>query len=303
MGLQQTITPPRVAILCGAGLRIVLFLLLLHGLIFLIISGLPDAATRILGPWVANQAALEERRSQLGPPRAYVADLKAIFRGDFGKSVTGEPVVTIFQRRLIRTAPITIAAVILAGALIFSTLVCLPVCGRHQEHFIALFLRAVTLTPPFFLTLALVATADAAVGGIHSKWGQSLLMASCAAIPAAASLNAALLPVLGLLVTGPIATCYRAKGLSEWELRFRFLKNLAQSGAPLLPNTVLSVVLSTLAAELVLDWPGFGRLFAEALRAGDKDLLRAWLLLTGAIVLVLSLVWPVKPSSLSDTAF
>ena len=276
-------------------LRICVFLLILHAAIYGLTEVLPSAVTRMLGPWVANEQFLEFQRGRLPTERGYLADIRATATGDFGRNVAGIEVRTILRPRLLRSLPSVAFALLLAAVGTIVLLLLIPIGRSRIARGSDFVLRCASLFPPFFLSLCVVAVSDLAIGGLNSEGGKILLMSVGAALPTTAALLTALVPVLNELMASGVATVYRAKGMDDLMIRKRFVRNLIHESVPLLPNTILGIVLSTLAAEIVLDWPGFGRLLAEALHSGDQVVLRIWLLLVGIVVLSLSLAWPLSP--------
>lgn len=94
-----------------------------------------------------------------------------------------------------------------------------------------------------------------------------------------------------VVLRAPFITAARARGLSEWHIACRHA----------LPNALLPVIALSgmqlgyalafaIVTESVFQWPGLGSLFLDAVLHADLPVISAYIVLTGALFVVLGLV-------------
>ena len=255
-----------------------------------------DAASELLGRGL-SEATLEAERARYGLDQSvlehYREWLGRAARLDLGTSLRyGRPVGELVGERAVNTA------ILAASALILATLVGVPlgvVSGsRRGTRLAALIGNASTVSislPPLLLSLGLaflaVRTGWFPVGGmIAARVAESgaasrafdvlwhLVLPSVAlALPLAATLERIQSQAIEEVLGEPFMRCAASRGLPRSRLIWRHA--LRASSRPVLAVygiIVGSLLSGSFAVEIVMAWPGLGRLTYDALLARDVHL-------------------------------
>lgn len=295
---MSTGTTPRPSALtrcmASAG-RIVAFLLLLDILLFIIFDVLPSAELGQLGVLAVDPALLERARERMGTTGPWHERLFEhwiqLGRGSMGHSLIGNySIGEVIRRRVGRSLPLWIGTLSL---LPLAVLAAMPYATRRRDVLrgaarwfgqlcgVPQFLSAAVLFSAWIILAAAVPTVTHA----PLRWG--LAIVSCAALP---------LGVLFVAAANTFERCaserfcdtYLSLGM-EWPMiRRRLLLNAVLALRPLIARLVLWTVTGSVLTETVFGITGFGQLLVEAMRMGDINIARSWMLLAGGTVLAVT---------------
>lgn len=255
-----------------------------------------DVTSELVGTGVsAETIALQRTRYGLDRPifEQYAAWLGRSMRFDFGTSLRyGRPVSELVGERAFGSGILALTALVLA------TIVGLPLgvlSGSRQRSAVATLVRGLSVTslslPPLLtsLVLALVAaqTGWFPVGGMGSLDAQELgwfgraadlawhlaLPAVAIALPIAAVLERLQSQALAETLEEPFILSALGRGVSRPRVLWVHALRIAIRPVVAVYGIVVGSLLSgSFAVEVVMAWPGLGRLMFEALTARDVHL-------------------------------
>lgn len=238
----------------------------------------------------AEVRALARQRLGLDQPLAvqYGRWLWGAVRLDFGQSsLYARPVGDLLRERVVNTAILATAALILAGAIGIGLGV---LTATHEGTPFARLARALSALflsiPPFIGSLVLVLVAArtgwAPIGGMSSAdaapwWERWLDLARhlpvpalALALPLAATLERVQAESLGSLLVQPFVVATRARGVPERRAIRRHAWPVSLGPVLGLYGLMIGSLFSgSFAVEAVTAWPGLGRLMVNALLARD----------------------------------
>lgn len=293
-----------------------LLLWLVLSLIFALLELAPgDSADRLLDPRISSQQR-ETLRAAYGldrpPHQRYVRWLAALFRGDLGVSFRqNRPVSEVLGDHLAPTLMLAAAALLVQNATgLLLGVAAAQRAGRRTDHLIRAGSVLLFSLPTFWVGLVALAVLSHWLGLLPT--GQMRTMGADALSPVARLLDLLrhlLLPalVLGLAAGGATARYVRnglldslgeefvrtarAKGLTR--RRIVWLHALRNAATPLVQIFGLSLpflLSGALVVEVVFSWPGLGRLTYNSVMARDYPVVLATTALSGALVILGSLV-------------
>ncbi|MFT4043329.1 MAG: ABC transporter permease [Gordonia sp. (in: high G+C Gram-positive bacteria)] len=279
-------------------------------IVFLCCQALPSDPARVaLGPQ-ATQADVETLRHQFGLDRPiwtqFATWLGDLLRGDLGTSInTGRPVSTLIGDRLINSAVLLLAAIVLAVLVSITTGLLLARRADSTTDHIASTLMIVALAVPDFALGALLIM-------LLSTNVFAILPATSALDPAQPLLgqaNLVVLPALTLAIgVGAYLTrlvrsaaieqlgsdhiaAARLRGIPESRILFRHV--LPNAVIPAIHGLALTtgVLLGgTLAVETIFAYPGVGSELNTAVQQRDFPVIQALVVIIAAIVVIVTLL-------------
>jgi ABC-type dipeptide/oligopeptide/nickel transport system permease component len=240
----------------------------------------------------ASRAAMARERERLGLDRSvtssYLEWLGRATRLEFGESFKfGRPVASLVVERAGNTAELALAALVVATALGLP----LGVVAGTRSGFVPSVIRAVSVValslPPLILAILLAwvaaragwwpdASAQHSAGIVSRSIDHLRLLALpvCAlALPVAATLERLQARAIRDALDEPCLLAASARGIPTSRLRWRHALSLALTPVLSVYGLMAGSLLSgSLAVEVVMAWPGLGRLMYEALLGRDVNL-------------------------------
>ncbi|MCG8505548.1 MAG: ABC transporter permease [Sphingomonadales bacterium] len=291
-------------------------LAILSVVIFALIRMVPgDPAVFMVGD-LADAAALDEARRELGLDRPYAVQyflwLGNVLSGDLGRSVmTGQPVTEAIAARFPVTAQVVLVA--MALALLAAVPAGLFAGWRHNtpaDFAVVLIMNIFLSIPSFWMGLMLILAF-----GIYLDWLPTVGYVSVAD-DLAAGLEYLIMPVLAVVfievatltrmmrastievLRQEYVTHARAKGLPERVVLARHVFKNAFAPTLTLMGLMLGSLLGGVAViETVFTLPGIGRLLVDSIYARDYGVVQGVLLFVAltyvAVNLTVDLLYPV----------
>ncbi len=263
---------------------------------------------------------IEIRRQQLNLdkpiPQRYAIWLTDFARGDFGEDNKGREVRPILIRRLLITLRMVVAAAVVALVLAVAVGVFSAVRQYSLGDYTFTFLGFLFLSTPVFWLAALLKEFGAirinrffGAQVVYTVGAQSPTLPADLAGRLANYAGHMVLPVLALaLISFAAWSRYqrasmldvmqsdyirlaRAKGISS----FRVLTRHAMRTALIPLTTVVAIDFAVIIGgavitEQVFAWNGMGSLLIQGIRDNDPNLVLAWLMVTGVVVVTLNLL-------------
>ena len=242
-----------------------------HGLVYLLVGVLPDAAVVSLGLEGARADSVAAFHTAHGT-RRYIEVLADLAVLDFGTSLDGIAVGEELARAVTATLPRLILAFCVIALVAGAVALLAPVDRDGLDRVASM----IAFLPPYlapFIALLLLLSAQSLLGGIVSDvWTQVLAILAIAIAPAA------LIAVQTSNITrrnlaSDFARTVAAVGAKPLRVRLRLLHNLAAEIVPSLEKMFASMVAALLFAEPILGLAGFGTTAVRAVRRTDLDLL------------------------------
>lgn len=281
--------------------------------------GDPLADLRARNPPVPEEV-IENRRQELGldqpPLQRYTEWATGIVQGDFGDDLNGQPVNEILWRRLGRTLRMVIASVVVALVLAVGVGVLSATRQYSKTDYFFTFSGFLFLSMPVFWLAALLKEFLAVE---FNDWvGRRLIYTTGAESPRlpddlpgrlANYAGHLVLPTLALaLISYAAWSRYQrnsmldvmgsdyirlAKAKGAGRARVVFRHGLRNALIPL--TTVVAIDFGAvfggaIITEEVFGWAAMGDLLIEGLREYDVNIVLAWMMVTGVIVIVFNLV-------------
>ena len=242
-----------------------------HGLVYLLMGVLPDAAVVSLGLEGARAESVAAFHTAHGTRQYHevLADLVVL---DFGTSLDGIAVADELARAVMATLP----RLMLACCAIGFVSVAVALFAAADRNGLDVIASLIAFLPPYlapFLALLLLLSVQTLLGGMAPEvWTQVLAILAIAAAPGA------LIAVQTSNITrrnleSDFARTLAAVGAKPLRVRLRLLHNLAAEIVPSLEKMFASMVAALLFAEPILGLGGFGTTAVRAVRRSDADLL------------------------------
>jgi peptide/nickel transport system permease protein len=274
-----------------AARRIVLAILMVWAVssaAFVLTRLAPGDATTV-EDWQGNERLRAAERQRLGLERPLIVQYAAWFEGvvrfDFGQSsMYARPVRDLIGERAVNTAILAVAALVMAallgvGAGIY-TATCAGTVGARATRIASIVLLS---TPPLIgslvLVLIAVRTGLAPAGGMRSAAGPAswtdllahLVLPACAvALPLAATLQQVQSQALGECLGRPFVGAALARGVGRRQTVARHAWPVSLGPVLGFYGLMIGTLLSgSFVVEIVMAWPGLGRLMVDALVARD----------------------------------
>jgi peptide/nickel transport system permease protein len=241
----------------------------------------------------------------------YFKWLRGIIHFDFGISLVYQvPVSALIKERLLNTLLLSIIALLLIWILSIPLGV---LCATHQYKWLDQLLSGLSFIgislPTFFFAFILLYFASNTgilpTGGMidlghneYSLWGKFIDYAKHLIIPVTVLTMASVAGMLRIMRANmldelhmPYITMARAKGLSETKTIYKHALRNAVNPMVTIFGYELSGLLSGAAlAEIILSWPGLGRLMLDALMQQDLYLVMAILLVSSILLIFGNLI-------------
>jgi len=281
---------------------------LLHGIVVLLgisvivfgLTWLTGDPASVLLPINTPPEQVQVFRHTMGldqpPPVQYVAFLGRALHGDFGVSLRNRtPALPLVLQRL----PVTLW--LMAAALVFAVITALPLGvlaaafhGRAPD-FIARFIALVgqSVAAPWLGIMLIFLFA------VNLRWLPSsgasrpesvILPAIVAGAYSAAGLTRLLRSSLLEVMGNDYIRTARSKGLTERHIVWRHaLKNAAIPVVAFLGLQITFMFGNTVIAEAMFAYPGMSRLAVDAIATRDTPVIQAFVLLAGALVVMVNL--------------
>jgi oligopeptide transport system permease protein len=267
--------------------------------IFALAFALPtNPAAALAGERAADPAfvAAIEARYHLNEPlwRQYLYYVQGLLHGDFGETVTGQPIAPMLAERLSVSAQLAAVAVLIAcvlgiGAGMLASL------NRHRtiDHIV----RAATLAGlsiPFFViafVLQLVVGVKLQwlpVSGLEAGWKSLLMPGFVLAVASTAYITRLTRSQLIEQLDEDYVRLATAKGLGRWRVvRHHALRNSLIPVVTFAGIEFGALFGGAVITELIFNIPGLGQALARAIYLGDKP---AVVGIVTAIILVYALI-------------
>lgn len=264
-------------------------LFLVSGIIFLVLQVIPGDPAQIILGIQATPETLQELRHKLGLdlplPIQYGKWVRAVFRGDFGMSITYEiPISELILSRLLVTIPLAILSIFFAVA--FSIPLGIYAARRRNkpgDYGVMIFSQIGLAIPAFWAGILLILLFAVylqwfSAGGFKS-WTESPLGALKSLLLPALSLGLIRAAVLARLTRSCMLEALgddyirtaRSKGLSERVVVYKHaLRNALIPIVTIIGLQMGELLAGAIVIENVFNLPGLGRLIFLAI--GQRDL-------------------------------
>lgn len=267
-----------------------------------------------LNPEISKET-LEQLRARFGLDKPlitqYLKWLRGILHLDLGTSLVYQvPVAILIKERLLNTLLLSIIAMLAVW------LISIPLgilCATHQYKWGDQLLSGISFIgislPTFFFAFLLLwltsTTGILPTGGMidlghneYSLWGKFIDYAKHLVIPITVLALASVAGMLRIMRANmldelhlPYITMARAKGLSEKTTIYKHALRNAVNPMVTIFGYQLSGLLSGAAlTEIILSWPGLGRLILDALLQQDLYLVMASLLVSSVLLILGNLI-------------
>lgn len=267
-----------------------------------------------LNPEISKQT-LEQLRIKFGFDKPlivqYIKWLWGILHFDFGTSLVYQiPVAVLIKERLLNTLLLSLTSLLVIW------IISIPLgiwCATHQYKWSDQLLSGISFIgislPTFFFAFILLYLASTTglfpTGGMidlghneYSIWGKFMDYAKHLIIPVTVLTLASIAGMLRIMRSNmldelhlPYITMARAKGLSEKTTIYKHALRNAINPMITIFGYELSALLSGAAlTEIILSWPGLGRLILDALLQQDLYLVMASLLVSSILLILGNLI-------------
>lgn len=299
----------------------VLVLLVASMLIYFTVTSFGDPLAELRGrnPPVPEQI-IELRRSQLNldrsPPERYALWLGGVVQNDFGDDLQGREVAPRLWAAMLITLRMVVAATVLAVVLAVGVGVYSAVRQYSAGDYVATFAGFFFLSTPVFFLAALLKEYGAirinrVLGGqwVYTIGAQSPNLAGTFWERMADYAGHMVLPVVSLAVISFAAwsryqrasmldvlnsdyiRLARAKGISSARVLVRHgLRNALIPLTTVVAIDFAAVIGGAIITERVFAWPGMGTLLIDGITRYDPNVVLAWLMVTGLVVIVFNLI-------------
>lgn len=239
-------------------------------------------------------------RTELGLDRPayiqYIAWISRVFQGDFGASyINGKDIMQELWLRL----PITMELAVLA--LFFTTvigitlgIVCAIYQGSRLDNTVQFFTNLMLAVPGFWLALLLILLFGEILRLLPTSGGDGLQSFILPAFAVSFSTMATVCRFMRSSLLKEFSQQYfiiaKARGISGIKLLMQYaLPNAVLPVIALLGNYLAGVMGGSVIAESIFALPGISSMALEAIRFRDYPVLQAYVLLTGWILVLITL--------------
>jgi peptide/nickel transport system permease protein len=270
-------------------------------IVFFMVRVLPGDPARLLAGLNATQDEVDRIRVQLGLTKPvavqYELFLRAIVRGDLGKSITTQaPVVQEISSRLPKTALLAATATVLSGILgIVSGIVVSARQYTSIDYLVSVVAFAGVSIPVFWLGLMLMIVFAVFLhlvpaGGAAGPMSLILPSITLAAFSIAFIERQTRSSMLETLRQDYVRTA-RAKGLVEGVVVYRHaLRNALIPVVTVIGLQFGALFGGAILTETTFAWPGIGQLLVSAISARDYPMIQGVVLLFAITFLVVNLL-------------
>ena len=259
-----------------------------HGLVYLLVGVLPEAAAVSLGLESARPELMAAFRSAhaIRPYHVVLADLVVL---DFGRSLDGVPVRREIAGSLAASLPRLLAGFGLIAVACAATALLVHKNGGKRDRLASLIAFFPPYLVPFLALLFLLAVRPVLGAGPAAALAPVMAVLAIAVTPAAL-IAAQTANIARRNLRSDFARTLAAAGATPLYLRFRLLHNVAAEIAPSLEKMFTWMVATLLFAEPILGLSGFGTTAVRAVRRSDPDLLLGVTLAIAVAVALLRLL-------------
>jgi peptide/nickel transport system permease protein len=288
-------------------------------LVFAAVSSLGDPLAELRANPRTPDSVIELKKRELNldkpVPARYVLWLKDFVRGDLGEDNRGREIAPRLRRSMELTLRLAIAAALLAAVLAMAVGVYSAVRQYTISDYVFTFIGFLFLSTPVFwlagllklygaielndfFNRRLVYTQGAASpnfdGGFWARMGDYaghtvLPVIALALISFAAWSRYQRATMLDVLNSDYVRLA-RAKGLKNSRVLIRHaLRNALIPLVTVMAIDIGAVFAGAIITESVFNWAGMGRLFIDALRGYESNILLAWMMVTGIFVILFNL--------------
>jgi ABC-type dipeptide/oligopeptide/nickel transport system permease component len=275
------------------GTRSALFITLVsiigaHGLTYLLLGVLPDAAVVSLGLESARTevVAAFHASQELRTYGQVITDLALL---DLGSTLDGIPVSEELGHAVSSSAPRIFLGALLIVIAALATALLIP----NQGQYLGVGASFLAFLPPYvmpFIGVILVLALQIMLGISPSETTVLWISAVAISIVPAALAVAQTVNIMRSNLQSDHARTLRAVGLAAFKQRLRLLHNVAAEIVPSLEKMFTGMVAALLFAEPILGLSGFGTTAVRAVRRSDPDLLLAVTLVLAVSVGILRLL-------------
>ncbi len=257
-----------------------------------------DPLDQIMGN-VGSATNREALRHELGLDQPvviqYLSYLRQLITGNLGTNlVTHKPV----SAEIITHLPSTI--VLGLNTMLFAILLGLPlgiISASSKSKYASLFFNLFSLVglslPGFWIAPILIILFSIKLNWLpvngQDEWSSIVLPTVSLGIGLAAALLRMTRSSYLETMNEDYITVARAKGLSEWTVKFKhILKNAMTPIVTLLSMQFGAVLTGVVITETIFDWPGLGMLFYNSLRARNYPVAQGCILVVALIYVILN---------------
>lgn len=239
-------------------------------------------------------------RAELGLDRPayvqYAAWMMQVLRGDFGSSyINGKDILQELLLRLPVTMELAALALLLAAAVGISLgLVCAVYRGSWLDNAVQFLTNIMLAVPGFWLALLMILLFGEILRLLPTSGGDSLQSFILPALAVAFSTMATVCRFMRSSLLKEFGQQYfiiaKARGISSFNLLLKYaLPNAILPVIALLGNYLASVMGGSVIAESIFALPGISSMALEAIRYRDYPVLQAYVLLTGWLLVLITL--------------
>lgn len=239
-------------------------------------------------------------RAELGLDRPayvqYAAWMLQVLRGDFGASyINGKDILQELLLRLPVTMELAALALVLAAAVGISLgLVCAVYRGSWMDNAVQFLTNIMLAVPGFWLALLMILLFGEILRLLPTSGGDGLRSFILPALAVAFSTMATVCRFMRSSLLKEFGQQYfiiaKARGISSVSLLLKYaLPNAILPVIALLGNYLASVMGGSVIAESIFALPGISSMALEAIRYRDYPVLQAYVLLTGWLLVLITL--------------
>ena len=239
-------------------------------------------------------------RAELGLDRPayvqYAAWMLQVLRGDFGASyINGKDILQELLLRLPVTMELAALALLLAAVVGISLgLVCTVYRGSWLDNAVQFLTNIMLAVPGFWLALLMILLFGEILRLLPTSGGDSLQSFILPALAVAFSTMATVCRFMRSSLLKEFGQQYfiiaKARGISSFNLLLKYaLPNAILPVIALLGNYLASVMGGSVIAESIFALPGISSMALEAIRYRDYPVLQAYVLLTGWLLVLITL--------------
>jgi peptide/nickel transport system permease protein len=289
-------------------------------LVFVAVSSLGDPLAELRANPRTPPSVIEAKKRQLNldkpVPARYALWLKDFVSGDLGEDNRGREIAPRLRRSMELTLRMAIGAAILAALLAMVVGVYSAVRQYTISDYFFTFVGFLFLSTPVFWLAGLLKLYGAIE--VNDFFGRTLVYTQGAATPGGVDggffarmgdyASHSILPILALalisfaawsryqratmldVLNSDYVRLARAKGLSNRRVLVRHaLRNALIPLVTVMAIDIGAVFAGAVITETVFNWSGMGRLFIDALRGYESNVLLAWMMVTGVFVILFNL--------------
>ncbi len=248
-----------------------------------------------------TEAQVAAMREELGLNRPvyvqYLAWMAQVLQGNLGSSyISGRDILQELLLRLPVTAELAVLALILAAAVgIFAGVVCAVYKDSALDRLLQFLTNIMLAVPGFWVALLMILLFSETLRWLPTSGSGSLKHFVLPALAVSMSTSATVCRYMrsSLLqeFAAPYFTIARVRGLGKARLLFSYaLPNALLPVIALLGNYFANILGGSVIAESIFALPGISSMALEAIRLRDYPVLQAYVLFTGWLLVVITLL-------------